>query len=86
MIFRSDLTLVNPCGLGPLLARHVTEPGYGVCFVPKTILRKKCFFPLQRWEQGHNPELHVNGETHDLNGLDDDGIHRLLNQVGFEEL
>ncbi len=38
------------------------------------------------WKQGHNPELHVNGEVFDLNGLDENGIHKLLGERGFEEL
>lgn len=38
------------------------------------------------WKQGHNPELHVNGEVVDLNGHDEAALHRMLSEKGFEEL
>jgi len=38
------------------------------------------------WVQGHNPELHVNGEKVDLNGHDENQMRQLLEEKGFEEL
>ena len=37
------------------------------------------------WQQGHNPELHVDGEVIDLNGFDDAAMARTLGDKGFEE-
>lgn len=39
-----------------------------------------------KWEQGHNPELHVGTDVTDLNGMSDDALEKLLKDKGFEEL
>lgn len=38
---------------------------------------------IQKWEQGHNPELHVGTDVTDLNGMDENRMQQLLRQKGF---